>query len=95
MADVTLTPEFPREPERSPSNDFEQAAVPDAHIQQLEQQKQVLESQRQTPEVQGMDYTPGGTVEQTVHTETFSQRETEIRWLQERITRHNDRTRGR
>ena len=83
-----LTSEFPqgREPEReqSTSEQFDQSANDD-YQQQMEEQLRALEAQRQAPEVQGMDYTIGGSVEQSVHTDTFYDREAEIKELQEKM----------
>jgi len=93
-----LTADFPsdRQPERNESAaaSFEKSATTDRQANQLEEELRLKERNRQTPEVQGMDYTIGGTVEQAVHTEAFTQREKEILALKERIQRRNERTRG-
>jgi hypothetical protein len=95
----SLTAEFPddREPERKPevSADFEAASFTDEQAKQDQEKLDHLESQRAAPKVQGMDYTPGGEIEQAVHENVEAEREAEIASLESRIDRHRQRGRGR
>jgi len=95
----TLTAEFPdgREPERTPdvSQDFEAASFTDEQARQDQARISQLESERATPQVQGMDYTIGGPEEQATHEAVIDEREIEIRQLQSRVDRQHERGRGR
>lgn len=88
-----ITPQFNHTPEPAVTESFDAAAMSNDQAQQLESQRQNLEAQRAVPEVQGMEYTYGGTVEQSVHQTTNEQmapdREREIAELTERLDRRN------
>lgn len=87
-----ITPQFNAPPEPpAVTESFDAASMSGEQAQQLESQKQSLEAQRAVPEVQGMDYTPGGVVEQSVHQSTNErmapEREREIQELTARLDR--------
>jgi hypothetical protein len=92
----SLTAEFPDEPERKPevSMDFEAASFTNEQATQDERRVQDLQSQRDAPHVQGMDYTIGGSIEQEVHETVANDREMEIQSLQARIQRQKKRSRS-
>ena len=92
-----ITPQFNHTPEPvAVTESFDAAAMSNDQAQQLESQRQNLEAQRAVPEVQGTEYTYGGTVEQSVHQTTNEQmapdREREIAELNERLNRRQTRT---
>lgn len=97
--DGSLTSSFPdgREPERRPEavQAFEAASHTDEQTRQDQDRIDALEAQRSKPEVQGMNYTIGGTIEQEVHEQVDQEREAEIKSLRERVARHRARGRGR
>jgi hypothetical protein len=87
-----ITPEFNAAPEPpAVAESFDAASMSNDQAASLESQRQNLESMRAVPEVQGMDYTPGGVVEQSVHQSTNErmapEREREIQELTARLDR--------
>jgi hypothetical protein len=96
----SLTADFPdREPERVPevNQDFEQASFTDHQHEQDKAMLAHLEAGRAKLEP-NMHLRPGGDmadITQAVNTNIEFEREAEVKELQARIERHNQRKRGR